>query len=394
MHTLVVTKSLPWPPNSGEKQRTLGIVRGLRTLGPVTVVGYAGPHEEPDLARADDVSVTWVETSTLQPVSWLVRSLRLRSITAARWSRPDLARAVAHEVARGVDAVVVEHVQLAALLPALPDDVATVLDMHNVESVLTRRLADTTGSWRRLVYRLESWALAGLERRTAPRFDLVTVVSDADRELLARVAGPDRVDRIEIVPNAIDASRPAPPDATSPTACYVGLMSWAPNAEAAVAFAQSVWPLVRHDLPEARLLIVGRDPTDAVRALAGDPELTGVTVTGTVADIEPWYAQSRVALAPLLAGGGSRLKILEALARGRPVVATPVGAEGLEDLIGRGVLTGTDPEELAGLVVDLLRDPDRAAELGRCGAEAVATDHSWGAATAPLLRELGRHDDR
>jgi glycosyltransferase involved in cell wall biosynthesis len=113
-----------------------------------------------------------------------------------------------------------------------------------------------------------------------------------------------------------------------------------------------------------------------------------VEVTGTVPDLEPWYARTRVALAPLLTGGGSRLKILEALAAGRPVVATSIGAEGLEDLIGRGVVVADDPADMAAAVVELLRDPRASAELGRQGIEAVAADHSWAAAVRPLLAAL------
>ena len=102
----------------------------------------------------------------------------------------------------------------------------------------------------------------------------------------------------------------------------------------------------------------------------------------------PWYARTRVALAPLLAGGGSRLKILEALATGRPVVSTSIGAEGLEDLIGRGVVVADDPAVMAAAVAELLRDPDRSAALGRKGTAAVAADHSWAAAVRPLLAAL------
>jgi glycosyltransferase involved in cell wall biosynthesis len=136
--------------------------------------------------------------------------------------------------------------------------------------------------------------------------------------------------------------------------------------------------------PEAHLQLVGRNPAAQVQALAGPT----VEVTGTVEDLEPWYERTRVALAPLQAGGGSRLKILEALAAGRPVVATGIGAEGLEDLVGRGVVVEDDPARMAAVLVELLGDPQRCADLGRRGADAVAADHSWPAAVRPLLAEL------
>jgi glycosyltransferase involved in cell wall biosynthesis len=167
-------------------------------------------------------------------------------------------------------------------------------------------------------------------------------------------------------------------------ASFVALLSWGPNVDAAVWFCRTVWPLVVERLPEARLQLVGRNPTKAVQELAGP----NVEVTGTVPDLAPWYARTRVCVAPLLAGGGSRLKILEGLAAGRPVVATTIGAEGLEDLVGRGVVVEDEPARMAQALAALLADGDRSAELGRAGVEAVAADHSWSAAVRPLLAAL------
>lgn len=382
---LVIAKTLPWPANSGEKQRTLGMVRALRRLGEVTVVGFSGVHEDVALADADGISVRVVPLPRKKAAPLLVDAVRERSITAGKWRDERLATLVEEEVARGVDVVVVEHVQMAGHLPTrLPDGVVTVLDMHNVESVLTRRFARTTRSWRRPVVAAEAVALRRLERSTVARFDVVCCVSAVDRDALALlVEHPD----VLVVPNAVDVPTDQDgglPPAKTPTACYVGLMSWAPNADAAVVFTEQVWPTVRKQLPDARLLIVGRDPAPQVLALAGD----SVEVTGTVPGLVPYYARSRVALAPLLAGGGSRLKILEALAYGRPVLATSVGAEGLEDLVGRGVVIADEPARLAAELASLLADPDRCVELGAAGLAAVRADHSWEAATAPLLRRL------
>src|SRR6202034_1947569 len=125
----------------------------------------------------------------------------------------------------------------------------------------------------------------------------------------------------------------------------------------------------------------GRDPAPAVRALADEH----VEVTGTVADVSPFLARSRVVVAPLRAGGGTRLKIMEALDVGRPVVATSVGSEGMDDLVGRGVVVADTASTLAEAIADLLLDPARAAALGRAGHDAVVADHTWDSALAPLL---------
>lgn len=384
---LVVTKNVPWPANSGEKQRTLGMVRALRAVGEVTVVGFVGEHDDPGPAAADGVRVLSVPgPPAVGGPRLALRALRHRSITAAKWWDADLQAVITEELERGVDIVVVEHVQLAGYLPrSLSSRVTSVLDMHNIESLLTARLARTTRSWRRVPMALEARALRRLERTHAPRFDLVSVVSTVDRAALADVTAHPEV---TVVPNAYTVAGDPLPAASGPTACFVGLLSWAPNADAAVAFTRDVWPAVRAEVPGARLLLVGREPTDAVRSLAG-PD---VVVTGTVQDLQPYYAQSRVALAPLLAGGGSRLKIMEALSWGRPVVATGVGAEGLEDLVGRGVVVADDPVTMAAELVALLSDPALATSTGARGAAAVSADHSWESATSSLVHQLeARH---
>jgi glycosyltransferase involved in cell wall biosynthesis len=377
VRSVVVAKFVPWPPNSGDKRRVLGVVRALRERGEVTLCGFTGPDEDAEPLRAEGIEVRSVPLH--RTPATLLRGLAVgRSITAARFWDDRLARLVADATSDAPDALLIEHVQLLPYARGARAGIR-VLDMHNVESVLVRRMAGSSSGLRRLALLAESRAVRALERRAAG-FDAVMVVSEVDRAALDDVLTHPRV---LVVPNAWDEPTPLPP-AAEPVASFVALLSWGPNIDAAVWFSREVWPLVVHALPEARLRLVGRNPADPVRALAGPT----VEVTGTVPDLTPWYASTRVALAPLLAGGGSRLKILEALAAGRPVVATSIGAEGLEDLIGRGVIVADDPARMAAAVVDLLSDGPRSAALGSAGATAVAADHSWAAAVRPLLAAL------
>jgi polysaccharide biosynthesis protein PslH len=377
VRSVVVAKFVPWPPNSGDKRRVLGLVRALRERGEVTLCAFAGSDEDPTPLRDEGIDVRCVPLN--RSVRTLAQGLALgRSVTAARFWDRRLARLVAEATAEAPDVLIVEHVQL---LPYARGRRAglRVVDMHNVESVLVRRMANSSRGARRWALIAETRAVRALERRSAA-FDVVMVVSDVDRAALGDVLTHPRV---IVVPNAWDAPAPLPL-ATEPVASFVALLSWQPNVDAAVWFCREVWPRVIEVLPEARLQLVGRNPTSAVSALAGPT----VVVSGTVPDLTPWYARTRLALAPLLTGGGSRLKILEALAAGRPVVATSIGAEGLEDLIGRGVVVADDPGGMAAATVELLRDPERSAALGRSGVDAVAADHSWTRAVRPLLDAL------
>ena len=377
MRSVVVAKFVPWPPNSGDKRRTLGIVRALREHGPVTVCAFSGEDEDAAPLRAEGIDVRSVPLRR-RPVDVLGGLRRGRSLTSARFWDPRLAELVREAAGDDLDVLVVEHVQLLPHAAGVRAD-RLVVDMHNVESLLTRRIAESSTGVRKAVYGLEARALRGLERRAAAA-DVVAVVSDVDRRALTDVVAHPRV---VVVPNAWEEPAPLPP-AEGPVASFVALLSWGPNVDAAVWFCRTVWPRVVERLPDARLQLVGRNPTRAVQELAGP----SVEVTGTVPDLAPWYARTRVCVAPLLAGGGSRLKILEALAAGRPVVATTIGAEGLEDLIGRGVVVEDDPDRMAATLAELLSDGGRSAELGRAGVDAVAADHSWSAAVRPLLAAL------
>lgn len=378
MRSVVVAKFVPWPPNSGDKRRTLGIVRALRRHGEVTLCAFEGPDDDPQPLRAEGIDVRSVPLHR-RPGTLLQGLVRGRSITAARFWDRRLSDTVAAATAEGVDVLVVEHVQLLPYARRTAT-LTRVVDMHNVESALAGRIAAAATGARSVAWAAEARALRALERRAARSADVLAVVSGVDQETLAGILDHPRV---VVVPNAWDEPEPLPP-AADPIVSFVALLSWGPNVDAAVWFAREVWPRVVVDVPGARLQLVGRNPAAAVTALAG-PD---VEVTGTVPDLTPWYARTRVAVAPLLAGGGSRLKILEALAAARPVVATTIGAEGLEDLIGRGVVVADDPAAMAEAIISLLEDADLAARLGTDGARAVAEDHSWHAAVRPLLAEL------
>jgi polysaccharide biosynthesis protein PslH len=381
MRSVVVARYVPSPPNSGDKQRTLAVVRALAQFGEVTLCAFAGPDEDVESLRREGVRVRAVPVrrGIRQLLGGLVAG---RSLTAARFWDERLAHQVAEAVAEGqCDVLVLEHVQSTMYAPAGDQAQVRVIDMHNIESALAERVGRSQRGPRRWIWALEVRLLRRLERSLRSD-DVVAVVSRGDREALARFL-PAR--EIVVSPNGWSSPEPLDAPTGPPTVNFVALLSWTPNVAAATWFAEQVWPHVARELPEARLQLVGRNPSERVRDLAQDPS---VCVSGTVPDITPWYASSSVCVAPLLAGGGSRLKILEALALGRPVVATRIGVEGLEDLIGRGVIVADDPIAMAAEVVALLKDPARTRALGLAGARAVATSHTWSATLEPLIAAI------
>ncbi len=370
----MVTKFLPLPDNNGGKQRSLAIARRLAELGDLVLCGYDDGSADQAGLRELGIDVRAVPRR-LTPPSAARGALAARSVSAGRFWSPAMVKAVrgaADESA--IDLLQVEYQQLVPLVQNIPAK-KSILDLHNIESALVDSYARARSGPSALVFRAEAVALRRMERRTIGDFDHVLVVSDQEKARL-----PAGARSVLVCPNGREPSAVLP-DASEPIVAFVATMGWAPNVDAAVWLGREIWPKVLARVPEARLLLIGRDPAPAVRALADDR----IEVTGTVDDVNPFLARARVVVAPLRAGGGTRLKIMEALDVGRPVVATSVGCEGMDDLVGRGVVVADTESAQAEAIADLLLDPAHAAALGRAGHEAVAAGHTWDAALAPLL---------
>lgn len=373
----MVTKFVPLPADSGGKQRSLAVLTRLASLGDVILCAF---HEEgADMAGLAQMGVD-VRSVPWRPTAPRISrgALHAWSGSAARFWDADLAALVRTATAEAPTDVL--QVEYATLAPYLVGAKATlrVLDLHNIESALAASYARGQSRLKSLPVWLETAALRGLEWRGLRRVEVAAVVSEQDRLRL-----PHSRTEILLCPNGWDPTGPLPP-ATDPVVIFVALLKWRPNADAAVWFVNKVWPLVRARHPDAQLLLVGRSPGPRVQRLAAED----ITVTGTVPDVRPYLARARVAVAPLLSGGGTRLKVLEALDVGRPVVATPIGAEGLEDLVGRGVTVASTAGGMADAVADLLADPARATGIGLEGSQTVAERYAWDVVLAPWLSRV------
>jgi len=374
----MVTKWVPFPDNGGGKQRSLAIARRLAQHAELVLCAYE--EADTDLRGLESLGIDVRSVPRKSGVGRTARGLlKTKSVSAGRFFSPELADKVRQAATEApLDLLQVEYLQM---VPVTRGVRATrrVLDLHNVESSLMASYANTHRGLHRALVNVEAASLASLERKVMHRFDTVVVVSEQERGRL----GGSRSD-ILVCPNGRDPS-PAPiAPSASPTAAFVASLGWPPNSDAAVWFGQDVWPAVQQRIPEAKLLLVGHDPSPQVRALASP----SIEVTGTVADVGPYLARARIAVAPLRSGGGTRLKILEALDACRPVVATSTAVDGFEDLVGRGVVVADSAAEMVDAVAELLADPAAAYQLGTEGHHAVAADHGWDASLAPLFASL------
>ena len=259
-------------------------------------------------------------------------------------------------------------------------NIPSVLFQHNVESEIWRRHADTAGNpVKKMLYRMEFRKMLRYERAAVRKFQHVIAVSENDRALMTKWVDGDRV---TVVPTGVDLAqyRPAPNplDISAPLVTFVGAMDWEPNVDGVEYFCAEVWPAIKAEVPQARLRIVGRNPDRRVQKWASNSinNDNSIEVTGRVPSVVEHLHQSAVIIVPLRIGGGTRLKIYEAMATGKAVVSTTIGAEGLDVHHGHDIMLADDPRSFAQAVIMLLRDPELRRRYENAAAETAAR-YDW-----------------
>jgi glycosyltransferase involved in cell wall biosynthesis len=302
---------------------------------------------------------------------------------ALRLASPELEaaldRVLAHE---RFDLAQVEGIELARYLPQLRAAVPRLLfDDHNAEYLLQRRAfaADLgrPARWPYALYSLVQWRrLRRFERWACAAADRALAVSEADRRAIRALGAGTPVDLVPngIEPEAYDGWAQARPSAPAPRLLFTGTMDYRPNVDAAVWFCQSVWPRVRAARPDAGLWLVGQRPAPAVQLLG---RLPGVEVTGLVEEIGPYLRDAAVYVAPLRVGGGTRFKILEAMAAACPVVSTRLGAEGIDAQDGRHLRLADEPAQFAAQILALLGAPEEGRRIAAAARTFVRERFDW-----------------
>lgn len=400
LRILYVSQVPPSPPRYGAQVRIHGLMTALAERHELSAVCCAASAEEADAAREAMRAYCREVEIVVDPASEdrvRKRLLQARSIasphcferylfTTARMQR----RLDALLSARRYDAVNVEgpfviHHRFRAAPPgARPPRV--VLDEHNVEWDVARQVARSGASLARRVYGALNWRKMRREEEAVwGRVDAITVTSAHDE---ARVLAARPTARVAVVPNAVDVERYRPrgadPAPDRSALLFFGALDYAPNSDALAFLLDEVWPRVRATHPGARLRILGRR---APPWLAARRE-PGVELGGFVDDLRPSIAAAGAVVVPLRLGGGTRLKILEAMAMGRPIVSTRIGAEGLDVAHGRELLLADRAEDFAAEVRRLLDDPALGERLGRAARALVEARYSWRASAAALDRLL------
>ena len=393
MRILWLKSDLLLPLDKGGRLRTWHLMRHLARRHDITYLSFAegaadGMHEVArrvaTVPRRDPAKGTWrfyadAALHLVDPLPYAVGKYRSRRFAQ---TLNDLLASEPFDLL--VCDFLFPSVNLPRTLPC-----PAVIFTHNVEAEIWRRHAETKTGPAALLYRRQYARMLRYERRALERFDGVLVVSHADRQTFARLY-PDAIRQdVHVVSTGVDTGffSPAPSAADGRGLVFTGSMDWLPNEDAVAYCCREILPRIRADEPTATLTIVGRSPTPAVKRLAADH---GVTVTGRVDDVRPYMRDAAVYVVPLRIGGGTRLKIFEAMAIGKAVVSTTVGAEGLPVANGEHLLIADEPHLFARAVVRLFRDVERRRAIEAAARKLVVERYDWSAVAGELEQALLR----
>lgn len=396
LSVLFVTPYLPSPPRFGGQMRLHGLISGLAASHDVSVLSLVDVSEDQDEALRETQSycrtVTTVPNRRYAAGGASKRLLQLASLFSGRsygalvHHQADFEDALDLALSREYhDIVCFELAPMAEYGRGRPNPSrngpAFVLDEHNIEYELGKQTASAGASVVRRAYSALDWRkVRSEELRSWSKLDGCTLTSERDREILLADAPTTRT---AVVPNGVDIEffHPRrPPEPPTDTLLFFGAIDYHPNTDGLRYFLGEVFPLLRARAPRVKLSIVGRRPPPEILAHRG-PD---VQITGAVEDVRPHLARASIVIVPLRLGSGTRLKILEAMAMGKAVVSTTLGAEGLAVVPERDLLLADDPATFAAQIQRLLDDPKLAARIGAAGRRLVVERYSWRASVDRL----------
>lgn len=404
LRILILDEEFPYPVNTGKRTRSFNLYRRLSRHFDIRYLAYGnGDSEAARCFRYEGLQPVPVDAQLPRKngATFYLRLLgnlasRLPYIVTSHYSQ-----AYEHAVRSSIsefrpDLIICEWTPYSYYVRDIPE-ARVLLSTHNIEADIWRRYFENESNIARRWYIREQWRkVRRFEKDCLNWVDAAIAVSNQDEDELRQI----RADlRTLVVPNGVDLEYfvPLPHPVARNRLVFTGSMDWRPNQDAARYFAYEILPALRSLAPDVTCSFVGRDPPDDIRSLAS---IDGMDITGTVVDIRPFVESASVYVVPLRIGGGTRLKILEALAMGRAVVSTSVGAEGLELVDGKHILLADEPASFARLVHKLMQNPALCEEIGAEGRRLVEQRYGWDALAKSLedfvttVAESGHYDSK
>lgn len=378
MKILIVDEETPYPLYTGKKLRTYNLLKTLQEKYQITFLCYGTRNNVPGLSNIKFLNLqnTIPEQKGMSFYFSLFNNIfsPYPYVVARHYSRlmeKTICRLIEKE---HFDLVHCEWTPYTKVLRnVLP--CPSVLSAHNVESQIWQRYFENEENILKKYYIYIQWRkFFRYEMKACALYTEIAAVSGSDKRLFEKWYG---CKKVTVVPNGVDENffSPRATEIKPYSMVFTGSMDWRPNQDAIKYFLEKIFPLIQKEIPAANLTIVGRNVPRWLMALAD--KYSGVAVTGTVEDVRPYMAESALCVVPIRIGGGSRLKILEALSMAKPVLSTRIGAEGLAVKDGEHLFLRDKPEDFAGMAIQMLNHPDRFGYLGHNGRDLVLARYTW-----------------
>jgi polysaccharide biosynthesis protein PslH len=382
------------PVDTGGNIRSYNILRHLSLRHDVTLISsYSGkqaPGYEQELRQrfAKSIAICTHAPEDLdgivkQGTHYIARAASSVPYAVSKFTAPNVQQTVKRELDNGAfDVAVCDFLAVSLNFPKQLNT-PTVLFQHNVEASIWQRQAEHEKHWlKKLVFSMEASKMRSYEAESIKRFHHVIAVSDVDRKLMGGVDP----EKISVVPTGVDLQQFRPQENSSAVGhevLFLGSMDWEANVDAVIYFCEKIWPRVLSNIPDAKFRIVGRNPHPSVLKLVS----RAVEVTGTVPSVVEYLKSAAVVVVPLRIGGGTRLKIYEAMAMGKAIVSTPIGAEGLDVNNGKDIILSERPDDFANQIISLLSDKPARERLGKAATQ-TASKYDWSAVADRFERVL------
>lgn len=393
----MLTPYLPYPLVSGGQIRTYNLLKHLQDKHDITLFSFIRKDDErqylPELAKFCRQVVVFRRRP-----AWSLSNILLAGFSAfpfvmiSTYLSKTVRQAIAAAINRENYDVI--HAEPFYMMPNIPrTKIPILLVEQTIEYLVYQKYADDF-SFRPLkpllyldVLKLRLW-----EQRFWHRATRLVAMSGQDRQIMLKATRSQK--QIDVVANGVDTkffAQIKPQPHKFPTILFVGNFKWLPNKDAAVFLAQEIWPLIKSQLPQARLWIVGANPTPEIKRLS---RISDVVVEGEIADIRDAFSRADILLAPIRNGRGTKYKVLEAMATGLPVVTTPLGIDGLDVVPGRHALVAATAQDLATQAVRLINTKSLGAKIAAAAKHLVTQKYNWSIISSNLDRiyqELGQH---
>lgn len=380
MKVLFLISQLPYPLDTGAKIRSFNLIKQLAPKHKITLLTFGDRAKEASKLNALKV---YCDNIVVQPKQSEAKYLNLflnifshLPYAVDKYYTRNIEGKLADLVSTGgYDVIHCDSLQMSLNLRKI-DTLPKVLTEHNVESAILSRYAQNENNLMKKTYiDIQARKLARYEFETCEKFNRCIAVSEEDKSLIEARSG---AKGIAVVPNGVDCDYFTPQDGfIKPfSLVFTGSLDWLPNEDGLMYFFSEIYPLIKRKKAHVNITIVGRNPSLKLRKIASKDD--SIALRGRVDDVRPYVAQSQVFIVPLRIGGGTRLKILEAMAMGKPVVSTTIGAEGLAVTDGDDILLADNPGDFAKYIIELFENSEKRESLAISGRKLVEGKYDWG----------------